>query len=759
MSTVPSSETVRITINDVEIEVPKGELVIESVKRLGFDVPIFCYHPRMVPVGMCRMCFVEVGFKQPDGSVKKMPKPQTACTLPASEGMVVYTDTEQIHKDRKGILEFLLINHPLDCPICDRGGECPLQNNTLFYGPSTSRYIEIKRHLPKAYPLSKYVTLDLERCIQCGRCVRFTEEISGDSQLAFRFRGAMMQPSTFQMTDFESKFSGNTIEICPVGALTSTHYRFRARPWDLETKHAICTLCSNGCNIWFDYRAGKFVRINGRTHEGVNEEWTCDKGKFGHDFYNSPKRLSVPLLRQGDAFRETGWAEAYEEILKAFAVGGHQVAALIRATFSNEGLYNMQKLFRAAFKSNNLDYRWTRFPQKAEDRLDFKAGIPQVQSSIASYESQKNILIWGTSLADEEPILYLRVRKAWFKNQAKVFVAHPTRTDADSFAQEVLRYKSGTEALVAACLLRLVAEKTSKEVPESLRILLARIPLKNDVQEIMGTSLSSLDSLAEAFCAEPGAVITTRNLMNSEQGQVVLDLLGGVALLTDSAINCYSLSGNGQGAEDLGFLPDMLPGGRKLSDERARKELEELWGTEVPEEPGECTYNILKRCAEGKIKALWVVNADPVKDFYDRELAIKALENVEFLVYQGFIENETMPYASVVLPMRAPAEQDGSYTNLERRVQRMQPIVAAPGISKSSWRIFSELMLRHSPTTPHFGAKEVMEEIGRVVPWYAEAVYENLWEEGVLLNPQKPSKEPSLDYLVRIFTDLREPVT
>lgn len=309
-----STETVLLTINEVEIEVPKGELIVESVKRLGLEVPIFCYHSRLDPVGMCRMCLVAVGFKQQDGSVRFMPKPQTACTLPASEGMVVLTDSQQIHTDRKGVLELLLINHPLDCPICDRGGECPLQNNTIFYGPSTSRYLEIKRHLPKAYPLSEYVTLDLERCIRCGRCVRFTEEISGDAQLAFRFRGAMMQPSTFQLGEFQSKFSGNTIEICPVGALTSTEYRFRARPWDLETKPAICTECSNGCNVWFDYRLGKQVRINGRTNEAVNEEWTCDRGKFGHEWYNE-NRCTRVLIREGDALKESDWPTALAKIL------------------------------------------------------------------------------------------------------------------------------------------------------------------------------------------------------------------------------------------------------------------------------------------------------------------------------------------------------------------------------------------------------------------------------------------------------------
>src|SRR5437588_10361582 len=350
-ATAPTTaDTVTITVNDIELKVPKGELIVEAVKRLGLEIPIFCYHPRMKPVGMCRMCFIEVGFKGQDGTIKKMPKPQAACTLPATDGMAIYTDTEAIHTDRRGVLEFLLINHPLDCPICDRGGECPLQTNTRFYGPSTSRFVELKRHLPKAFPLSKYVTLDLERCIQCGRCVRFTEEISGDSQLAFRFRGASMQPSTFEMRDFESKFSGNVIEICPVCPLTNAEYRFRARPWDLETKPAICTVCSNGCAIWFDYRVGKMVRINSRTNENVNEEWTCDKGKFGHEFYNDKKRLRHPMIRRGDQLVQCDWADTYEAILMHFTPKSESrspntVAALGGSTSSNEDVFMLQKLF------------------------------------------------------------------------------------------------------------------------------------------------------------------------------------------------------------------------------------------------------------------------------------------------------------------------------------------------------------------------------------------------------------------------------
>ncbi|MEO7453241.1 MAG: NADH-quinone oxidoreductase subunit NuoG [Fimbriimonadales bacterium] len=428
------SETVALTINGIEIEVPRGELIVESVKRLGLEIPIFCYHPRMKPVGMCRMCLVDVGFKQPDGSVKMMPKPQAGCTLPADNNMVVYTDTENVRRDRKGVLEFLLINHPLDCPICDRGGECPLQNNTLFYGPSTSRYVEIKRHLPKAFPLSDYITLDLERCIQCGRCVRFTEEISGDSQLAFLFRGAQMTPQTYELTDFDSKFSGNVIEICPVGALTSSKYRFRARPWDLETRPSVCMECSNGCSTWMDYRVDKVARINGRTNELINEEWTCDKGKFGHEWLNDSGRLKQVLVRKGDVLAKAQWSDAFAEIRSHFE---GESAGLAGHRPSNEDFFLWQRLFKGAFKSDRLDFRWEQNAHAQDER--------EAPTPIAALERAKTIVVFGGNLADDQPIVFLRVRKAWSNFGVRVIVASDTASEADAFASESFRYETGGE--------------------------------------------------------------------------------------------------------------------------------------------------------------------------------------------------------------------------------------------------------------------------------------------------------------------------
>jgi len=685
------TDTVTITVNDIELKVPKGEIIVESVKRLGLEIPIFCYHSRMKPVGMCRMCLVEVGFKGQDGTVKKMPKPQAACTLPASEGMAIFTDTEMVHHDRKGVLEFLLINHPLDCPICDRGGECPLQNNTLFYGPSTSRFLELKRHLPKAFPLSEYVTLDLERCIQCGRCVRFTEEISGDAELAFRFRGAEMQPSTFEMSRFTSKFSGNVIEICPVGALTSSKYRFRARPWDLETRPAICTVCSNGCNIWMDYRVGKMVRVNGRTNEAVNEEWTCDKGKFGHSFYNSEKRLTKPLIRRGDRLVECSWPDAYAAILEGFAATGDQIAGLGGAHLSNEDIYLFQRLFRKDFGSDNIDYRFYKNPS---------VQLPPARTPLAKIEDMDNIFVFGTSLADEEPILFLRVRKAWFKNGARVVVASDRTTDADSFAQVILRYRPGTEKHLVLGLIKLIsAANPGAKVPANLDAYSL-----GTVAEKTGIASHLIEEAAKII-AKQSVVITTRHLLNLSDAPEVIDALKALSTASGGDFNCYSIQANEEGADLLGLNADSGLG----------------------------TEGILKGCANGSIQALWLANAAPFAEWPDRATVEAALEKVPFLVYQGITEGEEMAYASVVLPMCGPAETDGTFTNLERRVQRMQQVLTPPGDAKPGWRIFSEISLRKRPATPLFNPRDVMKEIAENYPIFAAVDYDDMPAEGTLL--------------------------
>ncbi len=686
MSAPNSPELVTIEINGIPVEVPKGELIVEAVKRVGTEVPIFCYHKRLKPVGMCRMCLVEVGFKQEDGSVRMMPKPQAACTLPADRNMVVYTDTESVQKDRKGVLEFLLINHPLDCPICDRGGECPLQNNTQFYGPSTSRYVEIKRHLPKAFPLSKYVMLDLERCIQCGRCVRFTEEVSGDAQLAFLFRGAQMQPHTYELTEFTSRFSGNVIEICPVGALTSSQYRFRARPWDLETKPAICTECSNGCNVWFDYRSGRMVRINGRENEAVNEEWTCDRGKFGQTWLNSEKRLTDLYVREGDALRVSTWAEAYETLLPHFREKGDRVAALAGPRVPNEGLFLFAKLFREAFGSPNLDHRWTRHLPAEQEGPEPEQGLKEVNSTLSSIEEEPTIFVFGGNLAEEQPMYYLRTRKAWFLHRAKVVVVGFEPQEAESFASVSARI-------------------APEQAVEALTGILDGIRSGGD-----GPCKQVADALRGGF-----VLLASRSLYDLPDGAKIVSLLGELCKATgsESKFNLLARGANEQGARELGFLPT---GGKN-------------------------TRQILEGCCDGSIQALWLVDADPFALYPDRDLVERALESVEFLVVQDSIQGEAFEYASIVLPSTAFPEQDGTYVNAERRVQRIAQILPPRGHAKPVWRIGTEMLLRSEGIPPYFGVKDVLAEIARTVPAFGGVSWDALDGEGIVLSTRRTSEE------------------
>ncbi len=639
MAAATDIQTVNIIVNGIELAVPKGELVVEAVKRVGLEIPIFCYHPRMKPVGMCRMCLVETGMKNPqDGTIRMMPKPAAACTLPVSEGLVINTESEALTKDRKGVLEFLLVNHPLDCPICDRGGECPLQNNTLFYGPSTSRFIEMKRHAVKAFPLSDYVTLDLERCIQCARCVRFTEEISGDGQLAFRFRGAKTQPITFGETKFTSKFSGNVIEICPVGALTNRKSRFRARPWDLQTSEAICTECSNGCAIWFDHRAGKLARINGRTNEAINEEWTCDKGKFGHDFYNDSKRLDTPFVRVNDELVKGDYASAYRSILEQFAGKGDEAGLILSDKLSNESFIAAEEFFSKHIGSKNVDYRFSPNQQ---------AGVSTVTSSIESLEHDKNILVFGTSLADDLPMVFLRVRKGWFQRGNQVIVATDRVTEVTDFAAHSLIHKPGTEATLAAAI--------AGQVP------VAEAAAKCDLTE---------SELTAAIDAAKGATVITTTSLDPSAAKALASL--------ESKFNQFATGGNEHGAQIA-----LSAAGLSARDQ-------------------------LIAAARGDITALWVVGVDLFEVGLPREFVEQALENVDFLVYQGSARNETFYYASVALPMTLPAEQDGTYTNCEGVVQRLKPAIPAVGESKPVWRVFEELSVRLQPRMPRSNASEVL---------------------------------------------------
>jgi NADH-quinone oxidoreductase subunit G len=621
----PPVEMVNLTIDGRPTSVPKGTLVITAAFQAGADVPYFCHHPRLRPAGACRMCLVRI---------EKMNKIQTACTVPVAEGMVVDTVSPEVKQAQNGILEFLLINHPLDCPICDRGGECPLQNMTFQYGPGVTRFIDEKRHFPKAVPISDYVVLDRERCIQCARCTRFTEEISGDGELAIENRGNSSIISPFSPEGFKSKFSGNTIELCPVGALTSRTYRFAARPWEFQSQDSICSMCGVGCAIVAQTRNGELMRVNGRLNEDVNEEWTCDRGKFEQYWVNSPDRAKNPLVRRGDELMITGWDDVYAiaaEKLKA--LDAKSIAGIGSPRASNEDLYLFQRMMRGVLGTNHLDHRMFPFP------------IQPMQSSIADIGQAKHIVAVGTEIDDDLPVLWLRVYKAISKNGAKYFRDDDVR---------------------------------SKAVDEA----------------IAGGS----DTVVLAWYGLPEADIAFLNSACAASG---------------AKMNLLLPHANSWGAITMGVLPDRLPAMQSVSN-GARPKYEALWGGPIPAEPGLDTKGILEGCVNGTIQALYVMGNDLLKDFPDPELARRALDAVPFLIVQDQFVTETAQCADVFFPSCSFIEKDGSFTNIEGRVQTFKRAVQPRGKSKADWQIVAEMMTRLGKPAPYFSPRDIAREIARV---------------------------------------------
>ena len=454
------ADLVKLKIDDVEVQVPKGALVVDAAKRVNNDIPVFCYHPKMAPVGMCRMCLVEVGRVQRDRATGQFltdesgnpkiaygAKLETACTIPVEEGMHVRTANAKVTAARKDVVEFLLTSHPLDCPICDKGGECPLQNLTMRHGPGQSRFtFSEKMHLDKHVPLGTeedaLIYLDRERCIQCARCTRFADEVAGDPVIGFYERGRHIEIVTFSDPGFDSKFSGNTTDICPVGALTTADFRFRARPWELSNSASICTHCPVGCNLHLNIRrsgvSGKMEvkRVMPRQNEQVNEIWICDKGRFGHHFTASPDRLTTPLIKKNGKLEEATWDEALDLIANKFKLAG-SVSALAGGRLANEDLFELGKLVSARGGRVQLHSRL------GGGDLVQKIGVG-VGTNFSAMAKGTTILVVASDLEEEAPIWWLRVKQA-AERGARVIVATARQTKLDQWAGRVVRYAYGDE--------------------------------------------------------------------------------------------------------------------------------------------------------------------------------------------------------------------------------------------------------------------------------------------------------------------------
>ena len=734
-------DLVNVTIDDHQVSVPKGTLIVEAAKQVGVDIPVFCYHPKMKPVGACRMCFVEI---------EKMPRPQTACTTPVGEGMIIRTTTPTVKEAQESVLEFLLINHPLDCPICDKGGECPLQDNTFAYGPGASRYTEVKRRYEKPISISEYIKLDRERCIMCYRCTRFASEIAGDEALTVLDRGSHSEIGLAPGRTFDSPFSGNTIELCPVGALTSDLYRFRARPWDIKNHPTICTECPVGCNVTLTVRNNSIMRNLARENTPVDDGWLCDHGRFTYRYVSSDERLTQPMIRRDGELQTVDWDEAIKyagsrlrEVIQRH--GTDSVAGLISERQSNEDMYLFQKLFRAVIGNNNVDSSLDRHAPAVSGAYD------AAWASIAGLEVAGVIVLLNVNPIENQPIIDLRLKKAADLG-SRLIVISRDKIDLVRHAALWLRPEEGSEsALLGGVLSQILKERRedSEFIAEqtdglgSVRDQLASTSLETAAEDT-GIEMEELRSAVDLISqAESTTFVYPRDLWAGADSDALLAGLACLALVTGNAgkrgaglLPLPELA-NGQGAIDMGIRPDLLPGQRSLSDEDARRKLAALWGTPVPEETGVAGAEFCATAEAGEIKALVLVNGERrngisgATGLGDSQELNKMRQHLDLLIVQDIFLSDAASQADVVLPGYTFAEMDGTVTNLERRIQRLRPAVIGREQSRPAWQFVRDLANELGREFDVAAPTDVMAEIALAAPIYAGITYAVVGDKGI----------------------------
>lgn len=718
-----ASNLVTLTIDGQEVKVPRGTVVVEAAKLLGIDIPIFCYHPKLSIIGACRMCMVEI---EAGG---RPPAVLTACTTQVAEGMVVRTTTPRVEKARRGVIEFLLINHPLDCPVCDAGGECPLQDQSHDYGPVTSRFEEVKRFARKAAPLSPLVTLDQERCIVCYRCTRFMDEIAGEPELGFFQRGYKSELRTFTGQPMRSPFHGNITEICPCGALTNATYRFRSRPWDNLETDSVCTHCAVGCNVIVDTRRNILARIRGRENEEVNELWLCDKGRFGYHFVEAEDRLTQPLGRnaQGE-FEPISWEQALSAVAQRLneikAQHGAQAIGVIGGSrCTNEDNYVLQRVFKELIGTPNVD---SRTAARIRPRPLATYGLSGAMNTIQEIERAPAVFVLASDLTEELPVIWLRVYKATKSGRVKLVVANTHATFAEKTATAALHYRPGTGAtlvqgLAAAILAGADTAALAARIDglESLRQQLAPFT-PEETERLTGVPAEQIRAAAAALGG--GALILVGPRVERDPaGEQVLDAVYNLALVTGSlekpacGLNVLVEHNNSRGAIDVGV---------------------------VPGEGGLSTSEMLQAAADGQLKALYLVGANPLRSFPDAELARRAIANLEFLVVQDLFMTEVAVEADVVLPALSFAEKDGTFTNVEGRIQRIHRALEPKTQGKADWQILTDLAAALGTPFPYESAGAITADILRNVPGYARALAQGFGSAGALVREEPRGERP-----------------
>ncbi|UVT15426.1 MAG: NADH-quinone oxidoreductase subunit NuoG [Nitrospira sp.] len=728
-----TTQMVRMTIDGMTVNVPKGTLVIEAARRVGVMIPHFCYHPKLKPDANCRMCLVEI---------EKMPKLQTACSTPVDEGMSVRTATTVVNDAHRSVLEFILANHPLDCPVCDQGGKCDLQDFSHQY-TATSRFVETKRIFQKEY-FSPLIETQMNRCVQCLRCVRYCDEVMDVKALAPVGRGTMTEIKSFGPHPLNCEFCGGCVQICPVGAITSRLSMYEYRPWMLKRAESICGYCGDGCQITVQTKEQELIEVNSAHGAGRNNGDLCARGFFGFHAASHPDRLTHPLIRRDGVLVQATWEEALEYVagrvgeIKA-AHGGESFGGLISGRCTNEELYLFQKFLRVAIGTNNIDSSARYGHINGLQAMRLVQGTYRWTVTFDDILEADVLLLVGTNITETNPITGLKVKEAVKKRHATLITIESlepvidTISNIANLSHHHFRIPPSDMPNAILGLLKAVAEQNliqpdvAQRHPAYVSAVTQAVHAFSwqDLHAATGVEADSFVKAAKALVAGRRVIVLTGQLLlRSERGYgaslTLLDLLVLTGKLDHPGCGFAPLAeeNNDQGAVEMGAAAEFLPGACSVTSSADRDRIMRQWNGDLPPTVGASLVEMLVRAKAGSLKAMFIVGENPVGSLPAPVRAEESLRKLDLLVCQELFLTETASIAHVVLPAASSMEKSGTFTNTEGHVQAVRPSIEPIGESRPDWEVFSALSILLDSPMEYAESRDILKEIRSLIPGY-----------------------------------------